>query len=215
PSASITATFSRALDPATITSSSFTIVGPSGFATPATVTYDNTAKVATLTPSSSLVGNALYTAQIQTTVTADDGSPLPATFSWTFTTSSCPCTLFSSTAVPALVNLPVQDGRSGPGPFSYELGVKVKVDVPMLLSALRFYKSSQETGVHTGRVWTTGGVQLASVTFANESASGWQQQQLATPLALDPGVVYVLSVNMNAFFGLTSGGLLNPGVSGP
>jgi hypothetical protein len=58
-----------------------------------------------------------------------------------------------------------------------------------------------------GTIWTAGGTNLGSVTFANETASGWQQQALSSPIALQPGTVYVVSVNANAFFVVTPGGL--------
>jgi hypothetical protein len=130
-------------------------------------------------------------------------------------TSQPPSSLFSSTLVPALVGLAVQDGRSGTGPWSYELGVKFEVTAPASLTALRFFKDAGETGTHVGRVWTSTGDQLAQVTFTGESPSGWQQQSLTAPLNLEPGVTYVASVGVNKTFVLTYGGLLNQITAGP
>src|SRR5207245_1931241 len=65
-----TATFSRAMDASTITSSSFTLSGPSG-AVAATVGYSGT--TATLTPSAPLANNTTYTASLSTAVKASDG----------------------------------------------------------------------------------------------------------------------------------------------
>jgi len=112
-------------------------------------------------------------------------------------------------------NVGTKDGRTGTGPWSYEMGVKVKVDQPMQLSAIRFWKSSQETGTHTGTVWTSVGTKLTSVTFAGESGSGWQQQALPTPLVLQPGSVYVVSVNRNSVYEATTSGLATQVISGP
>ena len=109
----------------------------------------------------------------------------------------------------------VDDGRSGSGPFSYELGVKVAVTSPVQLTAIRFYKDSHETGVHVGTVWSSTGSILAQVTFANESASGWQQQALPQSLQLQPGTVYVVSVGLKAYFDLTPSGLATQIVQGP
>src|SRR5204862_328581 len=64
-----TATFSRAMDATTITSSSFTLTGPSG-AVAATVGYSGT--TATLTPNAALANNTSYTASLSTTVKASD-----------------------------------------------------------------------------------------------------------------------------------------------
>ena len=85
-------------------------------------------------------------------------------------------------ARPCSQNLPTQDGRSGSGPWSYELGVKVRVSQPMTSTAIRFFKSPLETGTHVGRVWTSTGALLSQVTFTGETASGWQQQALPAPL---------------------------------
>jgi len=123
--------------------------------------------------------------------------------------------LFSSTLVPDRVGLPVQDGRTGTGSWSYELGVKIKVTAPVMLTALRFYKDAAETGTHVGRVWSATGQQHAQVTFTGESASGWQEQSLSTPLPLQPGVVYVASVGVNRTFVLTFDGLANQITSEP
>jgi hypothetical protein len=213
-STAVTATFSRAMDPATVSGSTFALTGPGG-TVGATVAYDAAANVATLTPAALLSAGTTYTAQVTTGAKALDGTPLAAAATWSFTTSACPCSLFSPVQAPASVNLSTRDGRSGAGPFTYELGVKVTVDQAMQLTAIRFYKSSLETGTHVGRVWTSGGVQLGSVAFAGESASGWQQQTLATPLLLQPGAVYVVSVNANAAFGVTKSGLATQIVSGP
>ena len=146
---------------------------------------------------------------------AADGIALASAVSWSFSTAACPCQLFSPILTPDFIGLPTQDGRTGTGPWSYEFGTKVTVDEPTRLNAIRYYKSPGETGTHVGRVWTAGGVQLSQVTFTSETASGWQQQALAPPLALQPGATYVISVNANAFFSVTGGWLATRIVSGP
>jgi hypothetical protein len=214
-STTITATMSRSLDPATVTASTVTLAPSGGAAVAATVSYNDATKTITLTPSTMLAGAASYTATVTTGVKAIDGTPLVSAYSWSFSTAACPCSLFSDVTVPASVSLSTADGRSGAGPFTYEMGVKVTVDQPMLLNAIRFYKSPGETGTHVGRVWTSGGVQLGQVTFTGETASGWQVQQLATPVSLQVGSVYVISVNANSFFVVTGAGLATQVVSGP
>ena len=73
------------------------------------------------------------------------------------------------------------DNRPLPGPWSYELGTRIRVTAQSQLIALRFWKEPGETGTHVGRLWSSTGTQLASATFQNESASGWQRQMLASP----------------------------------
>ena len=50
-----------------------------------------------------------------------------------------------------------------------------------------------------GRLWSHTGALLASVTFAGETASGWQQANFSTPVAITANTVYVAS------YGLTIG----------
>ena len=95
------------------------------------------------------------------------------------------------------------------------MGVRVTVDEPTSLAAIRFFKDALETGTHTGKVWSSAGTVLASVVFEGESASGWQQQSLVSPLQLQPGTTYVVSVNLNAFFVLTNQALASQVSSGP
>ena len=210
----VTATFNRDVDPTSVTTSSFQLLAPGSVAVPASVSYDATSKTATLRPTSPLGDTLAYTATLASSIHATDGTALTS-MSWTFTTGSCPCSLFASSLTPTALHNPTSDGRTGTGPFTYELGVKVTVDRQAQLTAIRFYKDSQETGTHVGRVWSSTGTQIASVTFANETASGWQTQALASPITLQPGTTYVISVNANAYFVVTPAGLATSVGNGP
>jgi Domain of unknown function (DUF4082)/Bacterial Ig-like domain len=210
----VRASFSLALDPTTVTPQNFTLTPAGGAPVAATVRYDAPTGRAILTPAAPLATGTQYTATLTTGITSMTGAPLTSATSWSFTTANCPCSLMEN-LTPALTNLPVQDYRPGSGPFSYELGTKITVAEPTQLIALKYYKSSQETGTHVGRVWNASGTQLASVTYANESASGWQRQALATPLTLQPGQTYVVSVGLNAFYSKSESALTQPISSGP
>jgi Domain of unknown function (DUF4082) len=122
---------------------------------------------------------------------------------WAFTTSACPCTLFGGTGTPEFTNLDTANGRGGAGPFSLEMGMKIRVIQPAELEGIRFYKATDETGTHVGRLWTASGQPVASLTFSGESASGWQEQSFASPVDLAPGQTYVVSVGMNSRFSMT------------
>jgi hypothetical protein len=213
--ADVRATFTQAMDPATVTDSSFTLHGLGAPAVPATVAYDALTRTATLHPMQPLTAATDYTATVTTAVRSTDGTALEAPVSWSFTTSGCPCSLFGGTAQPAADGRPVRDGRPGPGPFSYEMGVKLRVNTSASLTALRFYKSPGETGTHIGRVWTATGTPIAQVTFTGESAWGWQEQALPTPLSLTPGQTYVVSAGINDYYVVTSGGLASSVTDGP
>jgi hypothetical protein len=87
----ITATFSKAMNPATINTSTFTLTGPGGTSVAGTVTYAAANNIATFTPSSGLALNTVYTATITTGVADTFGNMLAANFSWSFTTPVNPC----------------------------------------------------------------------------------------------------------------------------
>src|SRR5207249_2231254 len=86
----INATFSEAMDPLTINTASLKVTGPGGTAVTGTVGYDVSSKIATLTPSSNLAPNAVYTATMTTGARDLAGNALAANFVWSFTTAATP-----------------------------------------------------------------------------------------------------------------------------
>jgi O-glycosyl hydrolase len=96
----LTATFNEAMDPSTITASAFTLTGGGGSVT-ATVAYSASTNTATLTPSGPLAYSTQYTATITTAVTSSQGAPLPANYTWSFTTATPPPTPTVIAVVPA------------------------------------------------------------------------------------------------------------------
>lgn len=80
----VTAVFSEAMDPATISAATFTVSsGVTG-----TVTYNAGNSTVTFTPSVNLLNNTTYVATITTGVTDLAGNPMAADYTWTFTTGS-------------------------------------------------------------------------------------------------------------------------------
>ena len=61
------------------------------------------------------------------------------------------------------------------------------------VSAIRFFKGVQNTGTHVGTLWTAAGVPLGTVTFQNETPSGWQRAALSEPVPVTAGTAYVVS----------------------
>jgi len=88
PDTLVTGTFSEAMDPATIQSSTFTLAGAGSAGT---VSYDLSSQTATYTPSAPLSLNTLYTATITTGAKDLSGNGLASDEVWTFTTSSVAC----------------------------------------------------------------------------------------------------------------------------
>jgi hypothetical protein len=74
-----------------------------------------------------------------------------------------------------------------------EVGVKFRADVAGKVTGIRFYKAAANTGTHTGSLWSSGGSRLATATFTNESASGWQTVTFAQPVDITAGTTYVAS----------------------
>ncbi len=87
-SATINATFSKAMNPATINTSTFTLSGPTGANVAGAAIYTSNTNVATFVPSSSLAPNTKFTATITTGVADTFGNTMSADYVWTFTTSS-------------------------------------------------------------------------------------------------------------------------------
>ncbi|WP_199752749.1 N,N-dimethylformamidase beta subunit family domain-containing protein [Actinoplanes sp. ATCC 53533] len=108
-----------------------------------------------------------------------------ATVAVTVGARSCPCTIWDAGATPAIPADPDGTGT--------EVGTKFRADVAGQVTAIRFYKGSANTGTHVGHLWTAAGTQLAAVTFSGESATGWQQANLSSPVALTAGTTYVVS----------------------
>jgi hypothetical protein len=93
--------------------------------------------------------------------------------------------IWSHSAVPATVT--ASDSRA------VELGLKFQSTVAGNVTGVRFYKGPYNTGTHIGHLWTSGGSLLATVTFGNETASGWQQSNFSTPVAIQANTTYVVS----------------------
>src|SRR5208337_3149073 len=77
---------------------------------------------------------------------------------------------------------------------SYEVGVKFTASVAGEVTGVRFYKQTRMGGyVHVGHLWSSTGKLLATATFTNESASGWQQVNFSSPgpVAIQANTVYV------------------------
>ena len=82
----ITATFSEAMDPLTITTATVKLACPAGTAITGTVGYAVNGNVATFTPASNLPTSTTCTATITTGVKDVAGNAMANAFTWTFTT---------------------------------------------------------------------------------------------------------------------------------
>lgn len=92
---------------------------------------------------------------------------------------------WSDAARPAVV--------TDPSASPVELGLTFRADVDGEVTALRFYKGPENDGLHTARLWSSDGRQLATVTFGGETPQGWQEATLSRPVALEAGKTYIAS----------------------
>ena len=121
---------------------------------------------------------------------------------------SCPCTIWPANAVPNVADA----GAYSP----IELGVQFRSDVSGYVSGIRFYKSAANTGTHVGSLWSSSGALLASATFVSESASGWQQVNLANPVPVAANSIYVASYHSTVgHFALDQNYFATSGVDNP
>jgi len=185
PSSRVTATFTETVRASSV---GFTVTGPSG-AVAGSVSYDASTSTAAFSPNTSLAPGTLYTATVSG---AQDtaGNALAAPVSWTFTTATlpaqtCPCSIWPETVTPAV--------PSANDTAEVELGVKVRVAEAGFITGIRFYKGAANIGTHTGTLWSSGGSVLATGTFIDETAGGWQSLTFAAPVAVSPGMTYVAS----------------------
>ena len=182
-SAAIEVTFSEPVDFNTI---NITLADALDQPVAATLGYDSLTRTATLTPSAPLDEGTAYTATVSGATDLAGNLMSPAT--WTFTTAT-PAPLFSSIWDPQTI--PAVESANDPS--AVELGVKFQATTEGIVTDLRFYKGALNTGTHVGSLWTEDGTLLASATYTDETATGWQQVELASPVSLTANTTYVVS----------------------
>jgi hypothetical protein len=207
---SVTATFNESMNAATLNSNTFQL-SSQGTTIPATVSYNSSTLTATLVPSQPLTFLTTYTVTLvggANGVQDPNGGLLSANDVWTFTTGTCPCSIWTSSATPSIVD-------SG-DPSGVEVGVKFTANENGFITGVRFYKSAANTGTHIGNLWTTAGTLLATAIFTGESASGWQQVNFSSPVAVTAGTTYVASYYAPAgHYSFDSGFFSAAGVNSP
>jgi hypothetical protein len=127
------------------------------------------------------IARSAPTAKIKVRATDDSGNI--GTPSATLTVPvDCPCSLFGQ-----MTPRTTDSGDTN----SVVLGVKFKADTFGTINGVRFFKAATNTGSHVGSLWSSSGQLLASATFTNESASGWQEVRFAQPVTVQAGATYV------------------------
>jgi VCBS repeat-containing protein len=74
-----------------------------------------------------------------------------------------------------------------------------------------------DTDTHVGHLWTADGTQLAEVTSTNETATGWQEIPLLTPVKIEANTTYIASIFSSpvGYFSITLDYFATSGVYNP
>ena len=138
--------------------------------------------VATFTPTSSLAAGTTYTATVSGAQNTS-GTPMASPFS------------LELHHRPRQRSARAASGRTRPRPGAADaadtsavnLGLQFQASSDGMITGIRFYKETDNTGTHTGSLWTASGTRLATGTFTGESASGWQELDFSTPVTVTAG----------------------------
>jgi len=152
-----------------------TLTVPSVVTIPAaasTATFSVTAAAATAVPGGQ--------SNVTITATLNGGSQ-----SVPFIVTICPCSLFSATAQPTNPDSGASQATT--------VGLRFTSAMSGYVTGLRFYKAPSNTGAHVGNLWSTKGSLLATVTFTNETSSGWQLAYFPSPVAVAANTPYIIS----------------------
>ncbi|MET3898989.1 hypothetical protein ABIB57_002941 [Devosia sp. UYZn731] len=172
-------------------------------ATNGTVSFNAQTNIVTFTPTTNYTGAASFSYA----VSDGRGGTAAATAGLTVSTPATATSLFAPTATPSTVT--VND------PNGVELGMKFTTSQAGTISGIKFYKGPTNTGTHTGTLWSAAGANLGTLTFQNETASGWQTASFTAPIAITAGATYVVSYHSNGNYSASSNGFASAVTSGP
>jgi len=179
PNTVVTATFNRAMNPATINATTFTLVGPGNVAVTGVVTYAGT--TASFTPSAALALSTLYTATITTGAQDTFGNALASNYVWSFTTGSAIC------PPPTVISETPLNGSTGVCPSSVVTATFSRAMNPSTINTTTFTL----TGPGTTRV-------AGVVTYAASTATFTP----SSPLALDTLYTATITTGAKDIFGI-------------
>ena len=132
-----------------------------------------------------LIAGTTYYYRVTSSDALNNSTSWPSVSGTSSFVQNAPATVWASSATPASID----SGDRG----ALELGMKFRSDVGGTVTAIRFYKAAANTGTHTGHLWTSTGTLLGTVTFTNETTSGWQQANFAAPVAIAANTTYIVS----------------------
>lgn len=206
---SISATLSRAVKP---TSVNFQVKTASGTIVPGTTAYDAATRRGTFTPAATLAKGETY--QVKISAQDTQGISLTTGSEWSFTSvkpdviaGACPCGLYQDSVLPGTELI---DDRE---PLT--LGMRFSSTEDGKITGVKYYKAPGNAGAHTGQLFSSSGVLLASVAFSNEGSSGWQSAQFSNPVAITADTEYTVAYTSEGTYSVTANALGAAKVFGP
>jgi len=167
-----------------------------------TTVLDSVNGTVTFTPTTGFTGLAQFTY----TITDGENGFASANVSIAVRKHASGSGVFAANAVPGSITV----NDTSP----VELGLKFTPSVDGSITGIRFYKGPQNTGPHSARLWTLAGVQMATLSFADETASGWQIGTFIDPLPVFAGTSYVASYHTNGFYSADANAFASAVVNG-
>lgn len=96
------------------------------------------------------------------------------------------------------------------GDSAVELGVRFTSGRSGTITALQFYRNSDQKTSYVGSLWSKTGARLATATFQKSSVTGWQTAELSKPVAVRQGQTFVASyLASNGDYAATHGAFLH------
>ena len=166
-----------------------------------TVSFNAQTNVVTFTPTTGYTGAASFSYAIS------DGRGGTATATANLTVNTPTVSLFSSSNTPAVL--------SDSDTAQVNLGLRFTSSSAGTITGIKYYKGANDTGTHTGSLWSSTGTLLATATFTNETTSGWQTVTFSNPVSITAGTTYVASYHSNGHYAHTGNYFTTARVNGP
>ncbi len=184
----------------TVGTVTLTLVAPVGGASVTLSTSDATLAVA---PTSVIVPAGALFANF-TVATSVVGANRSCTVSGVYLAVTKQATLTAIPITPSYTNYAGTPNTTAFPGADWEVGTEFYADKNGWVTGVRFYKLLGESvnPAHIGRLWngnTTGAVgpPLGTATFQSETAEGWQEAELSSPVYILAGQTYVVSYGSN------------------
>ena len=200
----VTATFDELIDPDSVVLT----VSAGGAEVAGSTTLDAASSTVTFTPASALTAATSYTVAVSAADVAGNSTPAGLSFDFTTASAAVLAALWEPSVVPAV---PATSDAA-----AVNVGVAFTSSEPVLVTGIRFYKGSGNTGTHVGSLWSASGQLLGRATFTGETATGWQEVSFSEPVLISAGTKYVASYHApKGRYAVTSNYFTTAYTSGP